>query len=64
MYLNLRKIRKDNKLSGVKLSQLLGFKSPSAYYKKENGKIPFTLDEIKLVSELFKKDIEEIFLKK
>lgn len=61
MYEFLRKIRKDQGLSGKDMCSLLGLKSKASYYKKEDGSVKFSLGEAKVIAELFGKSIEDIF---
>lgn len=61
MFENLKKIRKQNNISCKTMSELLQLKTASAYFKKENGTVPFTLMEGKIISSFFKKPIEKIF---
>lgn len=59
---NLKELRKKNRVTQRMLSDLLGLKTPSAYYKKEAGHIPFTIQEAGLIADYFQKDVNEIFL--
>jgi DNA-binding XRE family transcriptional regulator len=43
------------------MSKLIGLKTPSAYYKKENGDVPFSLEEAKIIAEKFNKPLEIFF---
>ncbi|MGM0260450.1 helix-turn-helix transcriptional regulator [Enterococcus sp. AZ102] len=61
MQINLRKIRKAKKLSQKELGIMLNL-SANSYGKKERGEVPFTADEMFLVSDFFNLGIEEIFL--
>ena len=63
MFIKLREYRRSNKVTGEQLSNLLGLKTKSGYYKKELGRVPFTLEEAKTVADFFQKDINDIFLK-
>lgn len=61
MFENLRKKRLEK---GVKVSEIiekLGLKTEAAYYKKETGSVPFTLEEGRIIADIFKMPIEEIF---
>ena len=61
MFEKLRKIRQENNIKVKEIAKKLGLKTEGAYYKKENGKVPFTLTEGKIISELIGLPIEEIF---
>lgn len=61
MFENLKQTRKSNKVTCEQLSELLGFKTRGAYHKKENGNVPFTLDEAKIIADYFQRDINDIF---
>ncbi len=61
MFDQLRKIRKENKVSCAEMAAALGLKTRSAYHKKENGYVPFSLQEGKKVSDYFGLSMEAIF---
>lgn len=61
MFEKLRKIRREKNISAKEIADKLGLKTEGAYYKKETGKVPFTLEEGKLVADLFNMPMEEIF---
>lgn len=61
MFEKLRKIRKEKNITAVEIAEKIGLKTEGAYYKKETGSVPFTLEEGKIISELLKMPIEEIF---
>ncbi|MBL4932291.1 helix-turn-helix domain-containing protein [Clostridium paridis] len=46
----LKEIRIEKRVSGHTLSKILGFKSPSAYYKKEKGITPMTISEAEIIA--------------
>lgn len=57
----LRKLRKERNVSIAEMSMLLGFKTQSAYCKKELGYVPLSLNEARVISDFFGKSIDEIF---
>jgi DNA-binding XRE family transcriptional regulator len=61
MNIYLKKIRSENNLTHKEMANLIGLKTASAYYKKEMGSTPFSLNEAKIISEFFDKTIEDIF---
>lgn len=61
MFENLRKLRKEHNVSIAVMSDFLGFKTKSAYCKKELGRVPFSLNEAKKISDFLGKSIDEIF---
>lgn len=61
MYAKLKQYRKSKYVTGEVLSKLLGLQTISAYHKKENGKVPFTLEEAKKISDFFNKKIDYLF---
>lgn len=61
MFERLRKIRQEKNIKAKDIAEKLGLKTESAYYKKETGTVPFTLQEGKIVSEIIGLPIEEIF---
>lgn len=57
-------LRKKRKEKGIKVSEIcsvIGLKTKAAYYKKESGSVPFTLQESRIISNLFNEPIENIF---
>ncbi len=63
MFKNLRKIRKEKNIKAKEIAKELGLKTEGAYYKKETGSVPFTLNEGKIISNILNMPIEEIFFK-
>lgn len=61
MFERLRKIRQEKNIKAKDIAEKLGLKTEGAYYKKETGTVPFTLQEGKIVSEIIGLPIEEIF---
>ena len=61
MFNKLRDIRKERKVSAVELANVLGLETKTAYYKKENGTVKFSLEEARMLSIYFKKSIECLF---
>jgi DNA-binding XRE family transcriptional regulator len=57
----LKKLRKEREIPVSEIIKILGLKTKSAYYKKETGALDFSLEEAKLLSELFDLSIESIF---
>ena len=60
MYEKLREIRKARKISGEEMGRKLGIQK-AGYSKKELGHVPFSLNDAKIVSEVFGMSIEDIF---
>lgn len=61
MYTNLKEIRVKKNVTAEQMAKLLGLKTKAAYYKKEAGKVKFSIDEAKAISEYFNVSIEKIF---
>jgi putative transcriptional regulator len=61
MFEKLRKIRQEKNIKAKEIAIQLGLKTEGAYYKKETGTVPFTLEEGKIVADILKMPIEEIF---
>ena len=61
MFERLRKFRQEKNIKAKEMAEKLGLKTEGAYYKKETGTVPFTLQEGKIVSEIIGLPIEEIF---
>lgn len=63
MFERLRKIRQEKNIRAKEIADKMGLKTEGAYYKKETGTVPFTLEEGKIISDMFNMPIEEIFFK-
>lgn len=61
MFEKLRKVRQEKNIKAKEIAERLGLKTEGAYYKKETGNVPFTLEEGKIISDMLKMPIEEIF---
>lgn len=61
MFTKLKNIRKENRISVKSMANMLELKSPSSYWKKENGDVNFSLSEARKIALFFKKSIDEIF---
>lgn len=61
MFEKLRKIRQEKNIKAKEIAEKMGLKTEGAYYKKETGTVPFTLEEGKIVSDILEMPIEEIF---
>lgn len=61
MFDKLKEIRREHGDTCDVMAKLLSLKTKGAYNKKENGDVPFTLDEAIIVSNYFNKKIDEIF---
>lgn len=55
----LRSMRKSKGSTLQEMSNLLGLKTASAYYKKETGAVPLSLEEAKILSDYFNKPLEK-----
>ena len=62
MYKKLAEIRKKKKYTLEDLASVIG-KSPANYYKKETGKVPFTLEEAGKIADFLKLKPNYIFFK-
>lgn len=54
----LKNLRKKSGETQIEVAKLLGLKTASAYSKKENGKVPISLEEAKILSAHYNKPIE------
>lgn len=61
---SLRGMRKEKGSTLQEMSNLLGLKTASAYYKKETGTTPISLEEARILSEYFQRPLEKIFVTK
>lgn len=57
----LKQLRQEKGATLEEMANLLGLKTPSAYWKKENLSIPFSLEEAHIIANYFHKSIEDIF---
>lgn len=55
---SLKELRKANGETQIEIAILLGLKTASAYNKKENGKVPISLEEAKILAKHFNKPLE------
>ena len=63
MFENLRKLRREKNIKAKEIAEKIGLETEGAYYKKETGSVPFTLEEGKIIANFFEMPIEEIFFK-
>ncbi len=61
MFEQLKKIRNEHGETCEMMATVIGLKTKSAYCKKENGNIPFSLEEAQLISRHYNLPIEDIF---
>lgn len=61
MFENLKKIRKEKKINYVKMAEIIGVKTGTAYWKKENGLTKFSIEQAKKISDFFEIPMEQIF---
>lgn len=61
MQVKLYEMRKRAKMSQEEIANHLGI-SRNSYGQKERGQVPFLIDEMFAISDLFKKDLDYIFL--
>lgn len=56
----LKKLRKEKGETQIEIANLLGLKTASAYSKKENGYVPISLEEAKILAKHFNQPIDSI----
>ena len=61
MFEKLRRLRKEKNIKARELADALGLVTEAAYYKKETGHVPFSLEEGRKISVLIGLPIEDIF---
>lgn len=61
MFEKLREIRQEKNIKVKEIAERIGLKTEGAYYKKETGTVPFTLEEGKIIADILNMPIEEIF---
>lgn len=57
----LKDLRLEQNITQQEMAELINLKTASAYWKKEAGHIPFSLQEAKIIADFFDKPIEELF---
>lgn len=58
--LNIRLLRDKHEMKQQDLIELLGLKTESAYSKKENGSVPFSVDEIEKLADYFGVTLDQL----
>lgn len=61
MYKILRNTRKLQDVPVIDIVRKLGFKTTGIYYKKEQGNVPFTIEEAKIISKMLHTSIDKLF---
>lgn len=61
MFKKLREIRQNKNIKASEMAKEIGLKTEGAYYKKESGRVPFTLEEGKIVADMLDMPIDDIF---
>lgn len=54
----LKTLRIEKGETQIEVAQLLGLKTASAYSKKENGTVPLSLEEAKILAEHYGKTVD------
>lgn len=54
----IKSLRMKNGETQIEVARLLGLKTASAYSKKENGKVPFSLKEAKILAKHYGKSMD------
>ena len=60
----LKELREEKNIAVTQMSEILGYKTPSAYWKKENGMREINIVEAKKIAETLGSTVDEIFLAK
>ena len=61
MYSQLRKIRRQKKISQEEMASMLGLQSKNAYSLKERGKRKFSIDEALIVAKILGYSVKDLF---
>lgn len=61
MFKKLKNMRKEQNVTIKHMAELLELKSPSSYWKKENGDVSFSLNEAKKLSIFLEKLLMRYF---
>lgn len=54
----LKDLRKEKGETKIEVANMLGLKTASAYNKKENGKVPISLEEAKILADHYNQPID------
>ncbi len=54
----LKKLRTERGETQYEVAKMLGLKTASAYNKKENGKVPISLEEAKILSTHYQQPLD------
>lgn len=61
MYQILRNTRKLQDVPVIDIAKKLGFKTTGTYYKKEQGNVPITIEEGKILSKMLHTPMDKLF---
>lgn len=61
MYQILRNTRKLQDVPVIDIVRKLGFKTTGIYYKKEQGIVPITVEEAKILSKMLHTSMDKLF---
>ena len=61
MYQILRDTRKLQDVAVIDIAKKLGLKTTGTYYKKEQGNVPITIEEAKIISKMLHTSIDKLF---
>lgn len=61
MYQTLRDTRKLQDVSVIDITRKLGLKTTGTYYKKEQGNVPITIEEAKIISKILHTSMDKLF---
>ena len=61
MYQTLRNTRRLQDVPVIDIAKKLGFRTTGTYYKKEQGNVPITIEEAKIISKMLHTSIDKLF---
>lgn len=61
MYQVLRNTRKLQDVPVIDIAKKLGLKTTGTYYKKEQGNVPITIEEAKIISKMLHTPMDNLF---
>lgn len=61
MQLTIKELRKQSGKTQAEMAKILGLSSANAYSLKERGERRFSIEEARVLSDVFGMDIEDIF---
>lgn len=58
----VKRLRKQNKMSQQEMAELLGYRGLWTYWRQENGEVPFTADQLYVIANHFHVPLESLYV--